>query len=324
MFPSPDIQAGEPLPTASARAVTLGTFDGCHLGHQVLIAALTQAANAQQLPAWAVTFDPRPEAFLRGTQHEPLLFTRDQKLRAFAELGLSGATVLRFDETLAQLSHHEFYADYLRTRLKAVIIAVGYNFRFGQKRLGDAAFLQQISTHDGVQIIVAGAAEHGGLTTSSTRIRAAIRDLGDVHTATTMLGRPYMLEGVIERGDQLGRQLGVPTANLGGCTQLLPKLGIYAGHVWMNAQGAPSLIKRPAEVVPAIFSIGMRPTVANPTPVPRIEAHLLGGSYGADALYGLRAGYYLSHRLRDELKLPDLEALKAQMQADISVAKQLL
>jgi riboflavin kinase/FMN adenylyltransferase len=321
VFVSPD---GRDLPPAPARAVTVGTFDGCHQGHQALIAALQAAAAERRLPAVALTFDPRPEAFLRGMVGEPLLFSRAQKERALGELGLDGAVVLAFDAALASLTHEAFYADHLRERLNAAVIAVGYNFRFGRERLGDAAYLQRVGARDGVSVIVTDAAARDGGVTSSTRIRLTLKQDGDVAAAARLLGRPYMLEGFIERGDQLGRQLGVPTANLGGCTQLLPKLGIYAGHVWLSERDAPPLMRLPADAIPAVFSIGMRPTVTQPTPVPRLEAHLLSGTYGADALYGQRAGFYLSHRLRDEMKLPDLDALKAQMQADIALARRLL
>ena len=141
-----------------------------------------------------------------------------------------------------------------------------------------------------------------------------------------MLGRPYLLEGTIRRGDQLGRTIGTPTANLEDVGQLLPHFGIYAGYVWLapKADSRPPVTATPQDAVPAVFSIGIRPTLDSARPPVRIEAHLLEGSYGPDELYGRRAGYYLTDRIRDEEKLSGLGELKLWIARDIKEAKRLL
>lgn len=310
---------------ARGTAVTIGNFDGCHLGHQGLI-ALTRG-HAQRLGATpvAVTFSPRPEAFFKGGK-DPVLFSDEQKTRALGELGIERQIVQRFDDEFSRLTHDRFYEDHLKRRLGAKAVVVGDNFRFGHHRAGDAAWLSRQAKADGLAVTVGDAAGEGGDRISSTRIRDALQATGDVRALQKMLGRPFLLEGTIRKGDQLGRTIGTPTANLEGVAQLLPRFGIYAGYVWLapHASARPKIMTQSEGAVPAVFSIGIRPTLDAQDPPVRIEAHLLTGSYGKDELYGRYAGYYLTDRIRDEAKLDGLEELKKWIARDVGEARRLL
>jgi riboflavin kinase/FMN adenylyltransferase len=308
-------------------AVTIGNFDGCHLGHQALVRRAVELATRNGAQATAVTLTPHPDCFFRGEQAVPLLFTREQKERAFAELGLERHVLQTFDAAFARVSHEEFYQDHLRRRLGMAALTVGGNFRFGRGRGGDTAYLQERGRHDGVEVVIDPGVAYGGEPISSTRLRHVLAEAGDVQAAAAMLGRPFMLEGVIEKGDQLGRTLGVPTANLERIAQLVPRFGVYAGYIWLSPAGnaRPAVIRRDPAAVRAVFGIGVRPSVAQQgQPALRVEGHLLDGVYGADALYGYRAGFYLTHWLRGEEKFPSLDELKARMQDDIQQARRLL
>ena len=327
MIQASDFSAYIP-PLGQRTAVTIGNFDGCHLGHQELIEAAKNYGQTLGAIPTAITFTPRPEAFFRSLDWEALLFTEAQKTRALGELGLELQLVQRFDKSFSQVSHTEFYQRYLRERLAARALVVGDNFHFGYKRLGNADFLRAQGSLDQVALTIGAALQHAGQSISSTRIRSTLNEQGDVNTAALMLGRPYLLEGVIEKGDQMGRRLNFPTANLGGVHQLLPKYGVYAGYVWLESTAAsderPTVTSRPAAAYPAVFNIGVRPTIAQPHPPVRLEAHLLAGEFGADALYGLRAGFYLAHRLRGEQAFADLQALRQQIGRDCEQARHLL
>jgi riboflavin kinase/FMN adenylyltransferase len=314
-----------PKQAVRGTAVTIGNFDGCHLGHQWLIKETLRLAKLWNARPVAVTFTPRPEAFFTGLQ-DSLLFTEEQKTRAFGELGIELQIAQRFDQSFSRVTHETFYKDFLKGKLRAKAIVVGDNFRFGHGRGGDAEYLRTQGIADDLAVAIGSAVSHQDARISSTRIRETLQQKGDVSAVTAMLGRPYMIEGTIRRGDQLGRTIGTPTANLEDVGQLLPRFGIYAGHVWMSTdpKARPPLMRRPKEAVPAVFSIGIRPTLENPTPPVRIEAYLLQGQYGPDELYGRRAGYYLEHFLRDEAKFSGLEELKAGIARDVAEARRLL
>lgn len=319
-------------PSAGERksSVTIGNFDGCHLGHQALVRTTYSVAQRLAATATVVTFTPHPDCFFRGDEAVRLLFTAEQKNRAFAELGLDRQVLQTFDAAFAQIDHQHFYDDHLHRRLNTAALTLGANFRFGKGRGGDIAYLVERGRGDGLIVTIDPGVTFQGEPISSTRLRQVLCERGDVETAAAMLGRPYLLEGVIERGDQLGRTLGVPTANLEQLEQLVPRFGVYAGYVWLAPESGPttarpSILALDHKVVRAVFSIGVRPTVKTAaTPALRIEAHLLDGQYGDDALYGYRAGFYLSHWLRGEEKFPDLATLTVQMQADIAKACTLL
>ncbi len=305
----------------AAVALTIGNFDGCHLGHQRLIARTLELSLRLGAKPAALSFDPHPELVLRG-EAPPRLATAAQKTRAFAELGLAFEILQTFDQAFGRVSHAEFYERLLKQTLRARAIVVGSSFRFGHGRIGDTAYLGAAGMADGITVEAMPPALEDGEPVSSTRIRGALAHGGKVELVRAMLGRPYMLEGTILRGDQLGRTIGFPTANLEGIEQLVPAHGVYAGYVHLGAD--PTFTRLPSQAVPAAFNIGVRPTVKQAKPSLRVEAHLLAGTYGVDALYGMRAGFYLTHRLRDELKFGSMEEMVGAISADVVRAKTLL
>lgn len=309
--------------------MTIGNFDGCHLGHQELIKITLDAAEATHTSSVAMTFYPRPEAFFREKTDIPSLFTLAQKTRALGELGLDYVITQNFDHEFSQLRHDEFYQRVLLDACCAQHITVGRDFSFGRGRLGNAIWLQTAGVSHGTSVKIGSDVYHAAERISSTRIREALAETGNVALAAHLLGRPYLIEGRIEPGDQIGRTWGYPTANLAKVAQIVPMAGVYAGWVWLPRKEelpdeAPPIMRLPDTKIPAVFSIGLRPTLSLPNPVLRVEAHLLAGTYGENALYGLKAGYYLTHRLRADRRFPDLDALKAQIAQDALHARTIL
>jgi riboflavin kinase/FMN adenylyltransferase len=311
-------------------AITIGNFDGCHLGHQRLTkATLTLAAKFNCVPT-AITFNPRPEAYFRNLGREALLFTEAQKTRCLGELGIEHQIVQTFDYEFSHVNHFDFFHKYLCNKMRMRALIVGDDFHFGFQRRGDAAFLKTESAVGGITLEIGEAVEHTNHRISSTRLRDTIHRQGDVEAAALMLGRPYMVEGIIEKGDQLGRRIGFPTANLGSIGQLLPRTGVYAGYTWLppshslDRRKSPAISIRPNDAIPAVFNVGVRPTLGDADPSVRVEAHLLTGKYGPDDLYELQAAYYFVARLRDEHSFPGLPELKSQIDKDARQARAIL
>lgn len=307
-------------------ALTIGNFDGCHIGHQILVRETVRRARDIGGLAGALTFDMHPQAFLGAPTHERLLFTHEQKVRALAELGLDFVVVQAFDESFRHVTREAFVEHHLAHKLRVAFVVVGDNFRFGYERRGDVPWLASYGPRWGVEVTALSAEGWDDAVVSSSRVRAAVREVGEMDAVTSMLGRPYMLEGVIVRGDRIGRSLGVPTANLGDVRQIVPAYGVYAGHILMRSDSAEPfpVTAAFASPIPAVFSVGVRPSIRDGEAGLRVEAHLLEGQYGEDALYGYRAAYAFTHRIREERKYPDLESLKTQMTRDIASARRAL
>ena len=309
--------------------MTIGNFDGCHLGHQGLIRAVTDRASAEHLLPVAMSFTPRPEAFFRGEPTGPRLFTDEQKTRAMAELGIECFILQNFGKEFSLFSHEDFFHIALKEYMNAKFISIGRDFRFGRGRMGHAAWLENQGSHGGIAVAIGSDIYNKGDRISSTRIRDALSNHGDVALAQELLGRPYMIEGTIQRGDQIGRTWGFPTANLDEIRQLVPAVGVYAGWVWLPEgnkadQELPPVVNLPSNKIPAVFSVGSRPTLNLSQPQLRVEAHLLAGTYGENSLYGLKAGYYLTHRLRGDIRFQSIEVLKEQIAKDAAQARKVL
>jgi riboflavin kinase/FMN adenylyltransferase len=308
-------------------AVSIGNFDGCHIGHQALIREATKNAREIDGMSCVQTFDIHPRAFLGSTAHESLLFSQAQKIRALGELGVDLVLIQTFGKDFMTTSPADYVRVCLGERLGARAVVVGTDFRFGHGRAGDVAFLTDVGRKLGMRVTGLEPVAADGEVVSSSRIRNLIRNKGDMRLVAALLGRPYAVEGVIVRGDQMGRRLGVPTANLGESWQVLPSFGVYAGRVVLNkgTDDVPPLMSVPPRAIPAVFSVGIRPSIhEHATPDVRVEAHLLEGTWGEDSLYGYRAIYYFEARLREERRYPDLESLKRQMREDIREAKHIL
>ncbi len=309
-----------PLPF-EASALTIGNFDGCHLGHQQLIARVHDEALARGYTSLCLSFDPNPKQFFRPERRVGKLFQAQQKLRALQELGLDFTVIQEFDQLFSQLTPVEFYHKLLRQSLKAKAIIIGHDFRFGQNRQGTFEILKQLGAPDGCVVEEIAPQQCNEQVISSSSIRKALTDR-NLTRARELLGRPYLLEGPVVSGQKLGRQLGFPTANIATQDQLLPGLGVYAGYAVIGKE--PSIFKIANDRKPCILNIGLRPTVPGADPTVTTEVHILTPGIGPDALYGETLGIYLTHFIRAEQKFSSLDELKNQITMDCAQARAML
>ena len=300
--------------SAPPTAVTIGNFDGVHLGHQAILRALLEYARRKSLLAAVVTFDPHPLRVVRPEHAPPMLMTLSQRLRCLAGFGVDAALVLKFDLALSHLSPAEFVRRILAETLAAKGILVGENFRFGHRHAGDVALLAEMgrtgSCGARFDVITVPPVIFRGVVVSSTLVRNSLRE-GQVSHAARLLGRPYELEGKIQSGRGVGRKVVVPTLNLATEAELLPANGVYATQTHVRGKWQPS-----------VTNIGVRPTMSadgGPAPV-SVESHLLG--FAEDVTEGPLAVRFCA-RLRDERKFPGPDALWAQIQRDIARATRL-
>jgi riboflavin kinase/FMN adenylyltransferase len=298
--------AHELRPGAQKVCAAIGVFDGVHLGHQQVIRQTLADAEQQEALAVVITFDCHPSAIVAPGHVPPLIYPLGKKLRTIEALGVDTTLLVHFDEAFSRQTGEVFVRALSAELGRIHSICVGSNFTFGHKRGGNVALLKKLGAE--LNFIVHGlaAVSLDGQPVSSTRIRDAIRG-GRFDEAGQMLGRAYALAGPVVRGDQLGRQIGFPTANLDVTGLALPPTGVYAVHV--QALGKSHR---------AVLNIGRRPTVKSAAPELRVEAHLLDFS---DDLYGQDLEVAFVARLRNELNFPTLAALKEQIQRDISAAR---
>lgn len=300
------VWAGERLELAAASAVTIGVFDGLHLGHQRLVRQTVAAARDLGLPAACVTFFPSPEVVLGKA--EPLYLTLpDERAALLGDLGVDLVLVTRFDEGLAALSATEFMMR-LNRMLHPAQVWVGEGFALGRGRAGSVPVLAELGHELGYDLRVVPPLRVGDTVVSSTLIRSLV-GRGDVVGAAELLGRPYCLRGRVVHGVRRGRELGFPTANVAPPPgKQLPSDGVYAAMV---GHGDACL--------PAVLSIGVRPTFgANER---SIEVHLIG--FAGD-IYGAAVDVSFVARLRDELRFESAEALRAQIERDVATARAVL
>jgi riboflavin kinase / FMN adenylyltransferase len=287
--------------------LALGVFDGLHIGHQAVIARAVGAAALDGGLAGVLTFDPHPIRVI-APQKAPtsLLETLAHKAKAAGQYGVELFIPLHFDLEVARMEAADFIAQLMVAPLKT--LAVGEDWRFGHHRSGDVNFLATEAVTRGFQLEAVPPVMHEGERVSSTRIRQAIRD-GNLDAATQMLGRPYVVCGSVNLGQQLGRTLGFPTANLATGDAQLPPDG-----VWAVIAQLPDGRK-----LHAVANLGLRPTVDGSTR--KLEVHLF--DFSAD-LYGQELEIRFIKHLRPEINFPSLEALRTQIQQDAEAAKQFL
>jgi len=286
--------------------LTIGAFDGVHLGHQQLIRSVVESAQASGRQAALVTFFPHPSVVL-GRAEPFYLTSNKEKLEQFEQLGLDLAVVVEFTRETAQIRAAQF-VDLLIENLGMRELWIGHDFALGYKREGDAAFLHAMGIERKFTFHQAEPVMLDGQPVSSSRIREALR-AGDMRQVSACLSRPFQLSGVVTQGVQRGRQLGVPTANLAVWAEhAIPRNGIYACRAHVGDA-----------MHPAVTNIGTRPTFDNGART--IEAHLL--DYNGD-LYGQTMALDVVEYQRPEIKYDSVEALIAQMQEDIRVARSIL
>ncbi len=294
------------LETALTPAVVaLGNFDGIHQGHCQVIQSLLSVRQDQSYVT-VVAFDPHPQAFFSG-KHQPLLTPLSEKTTLLERLGVDQLVLLTFDQALASLSPQAFVADILVQKLAAQYISVGFNFCFGYQRAGTAEDLVAIATPYQVPVSITAPQTNGSEPISSSAIRAALL-AGNLDKAQQMLGRPYDLTGTVVYGQQLGRTLGFPTANLQIPTdKFCPRTGVYSVSVTSDQWSQPQR---------GVMNWGCRPTVDGQQP--SLEVHLLDWS---GDLYGHTLTVHLQQFLRSEQKFASLDDLKTQIQADCEMAR---
>lgn len=294
---------------APSAAVTVGVYDGVHLGHRHVLERLAALAGVRGLPMAVVTFDPHPASVVAPDRTPRLLTTLERRLALLSEAGIDRCVVVAFDEAVAGEPPAEFVRRVLVGELRAAAVVVGENFRFGHERRGDVGLLHELASEGGYDVEAVSLDAAGGSAISATRIRGLVA-AGDVAGAAALLGRPHELEGTVVRGDGRGRTIGYPTANLHVDAQLaVPAVGIYAG-TWTLPEGG---------VVPAAISVGRRPTfVANGDVL--VEAYLC--DFDGD-LYGQRGRLGFVARLRDEVRFESVDALVRQIEADVAATRAL-
>ena len=285
---------------------TIGSFDGVHLGHQAILRQLIQVAREQNLPAVVIVFEPQPHEFFAGDKAPARLMRMREKLEALWSAGVDKVLCLHFNQELRSLSAEQFIDRVLVQGLAIKHLVVGDDFRFGCDRKGDFALLQIKGAELGFEVTDTHTLEIDGKRVSSTRIRHLL-EAGDFAEAEKLLGKPYGINGRVVYGKQLGRQLGVPTANVDLRRYRSPLHGVFA----------VTAIFKDGTQVQGVANIGVRPTV-NGLKKPLLEVHLF--NFSRD-IYGVVIDVVFRHKLRDEQKFASLDELKAQLQTDISQAK---
>ena len=287
--------------------LALGNFDGLHRGHMKIIDRVRRRAGERGGTPAAMTFDPHPPRVLRPDKAPALLMTKAQKIDALTRSGMQGVAVVRFTSELSQWDPEMFVRTVLVDWLHVVEVWVGANFLFGHERAGTFSVLRSLGARYGFRAEKIDPVRYKDFVVSSTRIRRLVAE-GRVDEAGALLGHHYFVEGTVARGAGRGRELGFPTANLATCNELVPPAGVYATTVTIDGVVSPS-----------ITNIGLRPTFGD-VDHPVLETHIFDMTRD---LYdtGLRLSFV--QRLRDERAFPDVDALRAQIEADCRTARRL-
>lgn len=287
--------------------VTIGNFDGVHLGHQALLRETVNRARELGVPSLVMTFEPHPFEFFGGENNTiPRLTRMREKFRALAACGVDNVLIIPFNQEFASMTASDFVQQYLVKNLRPVHVVVGDDFRFGRDRQGDINMLTQLGKQFGFGASAMPTFLIDGERVSSTRVRKALKE-GDHQLARKCLGRPYSMQGRVRPGEQLGRQWGFPTANIFLQRSLTPLMGIYtvlvhgvADHPW-----------------PGAANLGVRPTVNGTRTL--LEVHLL--DFNQD-IYGRYVEVEFCEKLRDEVRYPTIELLKEQIAKDVAVSRE--
>jgi riboflavin kinase / FMN adenylyltransferase len=297
----------DPSPRWHQPVLALGNFDGLHRGHMKIIDRVRRRAGERAGTPAAMTFEPHPPRVLRPDKAPPLLMTHDQKLEALGRSGMQGVAVVRFTAELSQWDPETFVRTVLVEWLHVAEVWVGANFLFGHERAGTFSVLRSLGARYGFRAEKIDPVRYKDFVVSSTRIRRLLAE-GRVDEAGALLGHHYFLDGVVARGAGRGRQLGFPTANVATGNELVPPSGVYATTITIDGI-----------VHPSVTNIGVRPTFGD-VDRPVVEAHI----FDVDRdLYDTTVRLSFVQRLRDERAFPDVDALRAQIEADCRSARRL-
>ena len=290
---------------ARPTVLTLGVFDGLHLGHQLIMQTVVERARAVSAVPTVITFEPHPREVLHPESAPPLLQTFDQKIEALGVLGIEQTIVIHFDKQFAQIRAQDFLRDAVVDRLHAKEVYLGCGFAFGHDREGNIDLLRSVSQSLGFFADEAPEVRLRGRRVSSSRIRELLQH-GRVNLARRMLGRPYGVEGRVVRGAERGATLGFPTANLHPQNRVIPRNGVYVTSALIEGQWRRS-----------VTNVGTRPTFESAAAT-SVETFVM--NYSGD-LYGDVVRVRFLHRLRDEQKFGSVDELKAQIERDVMRAK---
>ncbi|HEX3228176.1 MAG TPA: bifunctional riboflavin kinase/FAD synthetase [Pyrinomonadaceae bacterium] len=291
---------------ARPTVLTLGVFDGLHLGHQLIMKTVVERARAIGAVPTVITFEPHPRAVLHPESAPPLLQTFDQKVEALGVLGIEQTIVIHFDEAFSRIRAKDFLGEVVKDRLHAKEVYLGRGFAFGHNREGNIELLKRISGQLGFIADEVPEVALRGQRVSSSRIRELLLR-GQVNLARRMLGRPYGVEGPVAHGAERGTQIGFPTANIHPHNRVIPRGGVYVTATLLDGQWRRS-----------VTNIGMRPTFDDGTTT-SVETHVLNWS---DDLYGDVVRVRFLRRLRDEKKFGSIADLKSQIERDVSRAEE--
>ncbi len=303
------IRSARELQTGGPKvSLAIGFFDGVHLGHQQVIRQTILDAQQQEGLSLVVTFDRHPAEIIAPDRVPPLIYNQQQRVQAIGSLGADALLLLPFDEAFSQVDGEAFVRGLASDLGRIHSICVGENFVFGHKRSGDVALLRRLGKELRFTTHGLEAVSLGNEAVSSTRIRETIRQ-GELDLAGQLLGRDYSLAGAIIAGDQVGRKLGFPTANVDVRGRVTPPHGVYAAHARVAGK-----------TWRAAVNIGLRPTLREAQPTLHVEAHLLDF---LGEIYEQPMELSFVQKLRDEQRFPSLDALKAQIQTDIRQVREL-
>lgn len=297
----------DPVPRWHSPVLALGNFDGLHRGHMKIIDRVRQRAGERGGTPAAMTFDPHPPRVLRPDKAPPLLMTPEQKVEALRRSGMQGLAVVRFTLELSLWDPEMFVRTVLVDWLHVAEVWVGANFLFGHERAGTFSVLRSLGARYGFRAEKIDPVRYKDFVVSSTRVRRLVSE-GRVDEAGALLGHHYFIDGTVVRGAGRGKSIGVPTANLATSNELVPPAGVYATFAVVDGI-----------VRPSITNIGLRPTFGD-VDRPVIETHLL--DFDRD-LYDSTLRLSFVQRLRDERAFPDVDALRAQIDADARRARRL-
>lgn len=292
--------------------LTIGNYDGLHLGHGQLLSSLKDTGAALNLPTVAMIFEPQPKELFDAQGAPARLCNLGEKIQYFKAQGLDALACMAFNTRFRSLSAQQFVEDVLVAKLNVKALIVGDDFRFGCDRSGDFSSLQQAGKTFGFTVQDTKTVQQQGKRVSSTLIRQALEQ-GNLNQAADLLGRPYSISGRVAHGQKLGRTLGVPTANVMPKRNKVPLVGVFTVQVLIN-DGTDA--KANVKMINGVANIGMRPTVGSIAPI--LEAHLF--DFSGD-LYGQRIEVIFKEKIRDEKRFNGLDELKAAIHNDIQLAK---
>jgi riboflavin kinase/FMN adenylyltransferase len=301
------IKNGRGLKKIKGPVMTLGNFDGLHLGHQRILKRVSERARALGLPSVVYTFEPHPLKVVSPRKSPPIIMDMEDKVRLIGSFGIDFLLLARFTKEFAARHPREFVEKELVRGISAKEVCVGHDYAFGRGKLGTAEYLKGLGRELGFSVAIVPAYKKKGVVVSSSRVRELIT-AGEVRGAAELLGRFYSIKGRVVRGKDMGRIIGFPTANIGVKSELVPKRGVYAAFVIVNKARHRGVV-----------NIGTAPTLGGKEV--SFEAHIFDFK---QRIYGKRIEVFFVRRLRDEVKFSSGEALSSQIGKDIKRAKRIL